>query len=136
MNSTHWLNKIMDTMYTSNTDEFYIGLSSTAPAKDGTGVTEPTGGNYGRVKVTAFTAPVDGMVKNTEALEFPRSTAVWFESTAKATYWVLFDGAGTDANVLSSGNLDEAKTIETNTVITIAAETLSITLTDYSPSST
>ncbi len=134
MNSTHWLNKIMDTMYTSNTAEFYIGLSSTAPAKDGSGVTEPTGGNYARVRVTAFTAPDNGMVKNTSALEFPRSTAVWFESTAKATYWVLFDGAGTDAKVLSSGNLDEAKTIESNTVITIAAETLSITLTDYSPS--
>lgn len=134
MNSTHWLNKIMDTMYTSNDAEFYIGLSSTAPSKDGTGVTEPSGGNYARVKVTGFTAPDNGMVKNTSALEFPRSTAVWFESTAKATYWVLFDGAETGANVLSSGNLDEAKTIESNTVITIAANTLSITLTDYSPS--
>lgn len=134
MNSTHWLNKIMDTMYTSSSAEFYIGLSSTTPAKDGTGVTEPSGGNYARVKVTAFTAPDNGMVKNTSALEFPRSTATWFESTAKAQYWVLFDGAGSSAHVLSSGNLDEAKTIESNTVITIAANTLSITLTDYSPS--
>lgn len=133
MNSTLWLNKIMDTMYTSNSAEFYIGLSSTMPEKNGTGVTEPSGGNYARVKVDAFTSPDNGMVKNVNALEFNRSTGVWFDSNNKAQYWVLFDGANSGANVLSSGNLDEAKTIESNTVITIAAETLSITLTDYVP---
>lgn len=133
MNSTYWLNKVMDTMYTSGTDTFYVGLSNTMPTAGGTGVSEPTGNNYARVLITAFTAPVNGMVKNVAAIEFPRSTGVWFEATAKANYWVLFDGAGADANVLSSGALDEAKTIESNTLITIAAETLSVTLTDYSP---
>lgn len=135
MNSTYWLNKIMDTMYTSASTEFWVGLSSTLPSQDGTGVSEPSGGNYARVQITEFTAPVDGTVKNVNALEFPRSTAVWFESDAKAQYWVLFDGSTTEATLLSSGLLDEAKTIESNTSITVAAETLSITLTDYQPTS-
>lgn len=135
MNSTYWLNKIMDTMYTSATTEFWVGLSSTMPAQDGTGVSEPTGGNYARVQIAEFTDPVDGTIKNVSALEFNRSSAVWFDSDNKARYWVLFDGSTSAATLLSSGELDEAKTIESNTSITIAAETLSITLTDYQPTS-
>lgn len=135
MNSTYWLNKIMDTMYTSAATGFWVGLSSTMPAQDGTGVSEPTGGNYARVQITEFTDPVNGTIKNVSALEFNRSSAVWFDSDNKARYWVLFDGSTADATLLSSGELDEAKTIESNTSITIAAETLSITLTDYQPTS-
>lgn len=135
MNSTYWLNKIMDTMYTSASSEFWVGLSSTMPSQDGSGVSEPTAGNYARVQIENFTAPVDGTIKNVSALEFNRSTAVWFDSDNKARYWVLFDGSNSDATLLSSGELDEAKTIESNTSITIAAETLSVTLTDYNPTS-
>lgn len=133
MNSTYWLNTIMDTMYTSNVGEFYVGLSSTLPAADGSNVSEPTGYNYARVQITDFSVPDNGVVKNVNTLEFPRSTGVWFDSDAKARYWILFDGSTSDATLLSAGELDEAKTIESNTQITIAAETLSITLTDYYP---
>ena len=131
MNSTYWLNKVMTTMYTESAGVFYLGLSSTEPAKDGSGVTEPTGNNYARVQVAEFTAPNNGVVKNVNALEFPRSTGVWFDNP-KAAYWVLFDGSGSSANLLSCGALDEPKSIESNTIVTIAANTMSITLTDYS----
>lgn len=134
MNSTYWLNKIMDTMYTSSSNEFYVGLSSTLPSRDGTGVSEPTGGNYSRVKITNFTAPENGTIKNSSVLEFNRSSATWFDSNNKARYWVLFDGNSSSSSLLSCGELDEGKTIESNTTITIAAETLSITLTDYNQS--
>lgn len=130
MNSTYWINKIMDTMYTQESN-FYVGLSSTLPNADGTNITEPNGNGYARVLVTGFSAPNNGVVKNTDALVFPKSSGVWFESTAKAKYWLLFDGNGTTANLLSSGELDEPKTVESNTVITIEAETLSVTLADY-----
>lgn len=132
MNSTFWLNKIMKTMYTDNQD-FYIGLSSTAPAADGTNVSEPAGDNYARIAVNGFTEPENGVVRNVNELVFPKSTGVWFEATDKAKYWVLFDGADASANYLSSGLLDEAKTIESNTTVTITAGTLSVTLTDYQP---
>lgn len=135
MNSTYWLNKIMNTMYTSNSGEFWVGLSSTEPLGSGANVSEPDGGAYARVRINEFSAPVNGMVKNTAAIEFPRSTSTWFESNKKARYWLLFDGSGTDAHLLSSGELDEAKTIESNTTITISANTLSVTLTDYQSAS-
>jgi 2-keto-4-pentenoate hydratase len=118
-------------MYTDNSD-FYLGLSSTLPTASGGNVTEPSKDyNYSRVLVGGFTEPDEGAVKNINALTFPKSTGVWFEPTAKAKYWVLFDGEASSAHLLSSGLLDEAKTVETNTVITIEAETLSVTLTDY-----
>lgn len=132
MNSTYWLNKVMSTMYTNGSVSFYLGLSSTKPTKDGSGITEPSGNNYSRVRIASFTAPKNGVVKNTAAIEFPSSSGVWFDSP-KAAYWVLFDGSDTSAHMLSYGELDEPKTIESNTIVTIAAETLSITLTDYSP---
>ena len=133
MNTTYWLNTIMKAMYTDNNGDFYIGLSSTMPEKDGSGATEPSGGNYARVKIESFSEPADGMVNNINELSFPRSTGVWFDSDNKARYWVLFDGSTPEAKILSAGELEEAKTIESNTQITIAAATLSVTLTDYLP---
>lgn len=130
MNSTYWLNEIMNVMYVDSAREFYLGLSSTLPNKDGSNVSEPSATSYARVKINAFTDAVDGTVYNTETLTFPKSTEVWFPSDAKAAYWVLFDGEG---SFLSAGELNEPKTIESSTTLSIEAETLGITLTDYNP---
>lgn len=135
MNTQFWVNKIMDTMYTSNAqDEFWIGLSNTMPSSvDGSGVSEPStdGTGYARQKITTFSPPDAGVVKNTEAIVFPMSLTTWFPSEKKASYWVLFDGDTSAAHVISAGALNEQKTIESDTQITIAAESLSIALTDY-----
>jgi len=131
MNSTYWINSIMSTAYTNSSGQFWLGLSSTLPVAGGTGVSEPSGGAYSRVQILAFSQPSNGMVKNTAALSFPQSTATWFDSDHKARYWVLFDGSGSGAHLLSAGLLDEARTIESNTTVTIAAESLKITLSDY-----
>lgn len=131
MNSLYWINTIMSTMYSDSTRVFYVGLSSTQPASDGSGVSEPVGNGYSRVKVASFTSPVVGRVSNTNDLEFNRSTDIWFNDNNKAAYWVLFDGEGENANVLSFGLLDEPKCVESNTVVKIAANSLSVTLSDY-----
>lgn len=133
MNSVYWINKIMNDMYTNSTSEFWVGLSSTLPAKDGSNISEPTGDDYARVRLTAFSEADDGYVHNVEDLVFAKTTSVWFPSDAKATYWVLFDGAGADAHLLSAGELLEPKTVETSSRLTLAAETLGITLLDYEP---
>lgn len=130
MNSTFWVNKIMRTMYTDSKDTFYIGLSSTLPADDGSNLKEPSSASYARVAVNGFTSPVDGTVYIPETITFPKSTEVWFPSNAKAAYWVLFDGSG---NLLSAGELNEPKTIESSTVLHFDANTVGITLTDYNP---
>lgn len=133
MNTIYWINKIMDTMYTNSTNEFWIGLSSTEPGRDGSGVTEPEGEDYQRVQLTQFTAADDGYIQNVNDLEFPKSTSVWFPAETKAAYWVLFDGAGGDAKLLASGELLTPATVEANVRVTLAATTLGITLLDYTP---
>lgn len=121
----------MSTMYpSSNATGFYLGLSSTKPTAAGGNVSEPSGNNYARVQITAFTTPANGVVKNKSAISFPQSTGIWFPATAKASYWVLFDGSGSSANVLSSGAITEPTIVWTGAVITIAKESISITLRD------
>lgn len=132
MNTTYWRNTIMTAIYGSGTGRsFYVGLSSTAPTAAGGNVTEPASANgYARVQVTAFTSPVDGVVKNSAGIVFPSSTGTWFPVSSPAAYWVMFDGAGAGAHVLSSGTLDEPTSIGSNTVVSIPAEEISILLTD------
>ena len=131
MNTTYWLNTIMENMYTNNESGFWIGLSSTRPDSDGSNVIEPSGNGYSRIEVGGFTTPDGGIVKNISAINFPISTGDWFPSNSKAAYWLLFDGSGSDANLLSWGNLDEPKTVESNTIVSIAENTLSVTLMNY-----
>lgn len=133
MNSTYWLNQIMRTMYTSP-NTFFIGLSSTQPTSDGSGVSEPSGYNYARVRVNCFSPPAGGVVYNMSDLAFPKSTGIWFDATNRAKYWVLFDNSGSSANVLASGLLDDPKIVEGNTTIIISAQTLRISLSDFQES--
>ena len=130
MNTTYWRNSIMNSTYGSGS--YYIGLSSTEPQPNGTGVTEPptSGTAYARVSVGGFSSAVDGAVHNTSAITFPESTSTWFPLNAPATHWVLFDGTGANAHVLSAGTLEEPISILQNTTISIAATKIVITLID------
>lgn len=131
MNTSYWRNKIMDDMYqASSGNQFYIGLSSSAPTDAGTNVTEPVSNGYARVQITAFTQAADGSIENTNDIVFPVSTGTWFPETRLATHWVLFDGAGANAHLLSAGTLEEPIGIWKNTTVTIAAGKVVITLTD------
>lgn len=130
MNSTYWANKIMDQIYTNGTDEFWLGLSHTMPDIYGGNVSEPTASDYGRVRVVTFSAPSNGFVYNTSVLEFPICQTEWFSSDAKAAYWVLFDGSGADANVLSAGELEAPITVDTSMAVSIAVGAFGMTLTD------
>lgn len=119
----------MSTMYSGNTStSFYIGLSSTAPAADGSGITEPTGGSYGRALIDGFTAPVNGVVRNRVLIKFPESTADWFTSENPARYYIIFDGSGVNAHVLAAGNLVPQMEIPIDSEPTIAPGVLRISL--------
>ena len=131
MNTTYWRNKVMDDMYqASSGNQFYIGLSSTTPSQAGTNVTEPTSNGYARVKINAFTRADNGSIENANDIVFPISTGTWFPATKLATHWVLFDGSGSSAHLLSAGTLEEPIGIWKNTTVTIAAGKVVITLTD------
>lgn len=91
----------------------YVGLSTTTPAADGTGVTEPVGNAYARVSVandtTHFHAapsqPGTGQRQsNLLAISFAQATGDW----GTCTYWVMYDAAAA-GNLLAFGLLTTAQ---------------------------
>ena len=68
MTSTYFLNCIMGNVFKTKLsptlpEKVYLGLSSTAPSVDGTGVTEPLdSAGYSRVELTTLGEPVNGVI--------------------------------------------------------------------------
>ena len=83
MNTTYFLNCAAGNIFNTKTSPalpktYYIGLSTSAPAINGTGVNEPsTDAGYARVKLSSLGEPVDGVVTNSQAINFNESTASW-----------------------------------------------------------
>lgn len=93
-------NSILDHFTTKTTwsartaNATWIGLSSTTPTKSGTNVTEPSGGAYARVQVTAaeFDAAASSATQNNADQNFAQATADWV-SGANLTHLVLYDAS-------------------------------------------
>ncbi len=111
-----------------NAPEWWIGLSSSAPtAAGGTGVMEPTGGGYTRVKVPAAswsiaTAFDPAVVENSVSVLFPTATASWLAGAA-LTYSVLYD-AQTAGNLLAYAALSTSASIASGDVVKYIAGAL------------
>ncbi|HEY3493630.1 MAG TPA: hypothetical protein VGK73_03045 [Polyangiaceae bacterium] len=89
----------------------WIGLSSTTPTKTGTNVTEPSGGAYARVQVTAaeFDAAASSATQNNASQDFPAATADWL-SAVNLTHLVIYD-ASTAGTFLGFKALTVAKPV-------------------------
>lgn len=129
----YWENKVLDhllgaTVYTAPAT-VYVGLSTTDPLDDGSGVTEPSGANgYSRVAVTNnpanFPAALAGIKKNGVLLTFPQNTtADW----GLLPYVFITDSA-LGGNMLASGLISPPKTIQTGDVAEFAINSLIFTL--------
>lgn len=114
------------TAYTSPTA--FIGLSSTTPAEDGTGVTEPTAGSYARVSTAAvdWNVAAAGATANANAVTFAQATADWLVG-ANLTYLVCYD-ALTVGNPLFFGLLTVAKPVLNGDTASFPAGDIDITL--------
>ena len=129
MNTTYFLNCVAGNLFQSKTTpalptEYYIGLSSTAPAIDGSGVTEPdTAMNYNRVKLSGLGEPEDGVISNTAAIYFSESTAAW----GTMTHYVIYD-AITDGNLLMYGPLDPVRNVDELVIVAAKAGSIKLTL--------
>lgn len=107
----------------------YVGLSSTAPAEDGTNITEPSGGGYARVA----TAPadwnaasgVDATVDNANVIDFGTATATW-AGGANMTHFVVFD-APTGGNPLRFGALTTPMPVFDTNPVSFPAGSLAFT---------
>lgn len=112
--------------YTSPTN--FIGLSSTTPAEDGTGVTEPTTGSYARVSTAAvdWNVASGGATSNANAITFAQASADWV-AAANLTHLVVFD-AITVGNPLYFGLLTVAKPVLSGDTASFPAGDIDITL--------
>lgn len=110
MNTTKFLNRAIDDIFESAT-QYWIGLSTTKPAVDGTNVTEPSGSGtgYARVLLANLAPAVGGVKTNTADIPFPESTARWSESPL--THYVVFDNS-TGGDLLFYGELVPQRVVE------------------------
>lgn len=133
MNTTYFLNQVMGNLFkTKETpalpSEYYIGLSSTAPNISGGNVTEPlSNSGYKRVKLENLSEPADGVITNEQAISFDESTANW----GTMTHFVIYDQLE-GGNLLMYDNLSTARNVEAATIVTIKANSLTLTLSNPS----
>lgn len=129
MTSTYFLNCIMGNVFMTKLSptlpkKVYLGLSSTAPQVDGTGVSEPlASAGYQRVELTNLGEPVNGVVSNGGEIQFDESSASW----GTITHFVLFDSP-TDGNLLMFNQLSQSRSVETATIVMVKTGSLKLTL--------
>lgn len=129
MTSTYFLNCIMGNVFKTKLSptlpaKVYLGLSSTAPNVDGTGVTEPLGSaGYSRVELTTLGEPVNGVISNNSDVSFPESSASW----GTMTHFVLYDDT-VDGNLLMFEALTQSRSVEAATIVTVKSGGLKLTL--------
>lgn len=78
----------------------YVALSTADPLDDGSGMAEPSGGNYSRVQCNAWNAAASRAAVNTNVVTFPKASASW----GLTNYFAIFD-AITSGNLLGSGSI-------------------------------
>ena len=129
MNTTYFLNCAAGNIFNTKTSpalptNYYIGLSTSAPTISGSGVTEPSiDAGYARVRLTSLSEPNDGVVTNSQAINFNESTASW----GTITHFVIYDSATVgEGNLLMYGTLSTPRSVETATIMTIKEGYLSL----------
>lgn len=106
----------------------YVALSTTAPAEDGSNVTEPVGNNYARVATAAgdwnaATLADPSLIDNSGVITFNTASGSWGTITHVALYDAVSGG-----NFLGQGVLGTSKSVATNDTPEFAAGELNITL--------
>lgn len=120
MNTRYFMNLVAGNVFRTATSPsiptaYYIGLSTTTPTITGTNVTEPSASaGYARIQLTSLSAPNNGVVTNSQAINFNESTASW----GTVTHFVIYDAA-TSGNLLMYGALSKSRNVDTTTVVTI-----------------
>ena len=109
----------------------HVGLSSTTPTVTGTNVTEPSGGAYARVSVSAAnwadaTDANPSVVANGALIEFATATANWVAG-ANLTHAVLYDAASA-GNFLGAAAITVAQPVLNGNTAKLAAGTLTFSL--------
>ncbi len=124
------LNWMKGTAFVAATTNVYVALFTTAPADDGTGYVEVSGGSYARVlmaRATAFSAITGGtaphQISNNGVLTFPTPSANWGTILAIG----IFDLVTLNAGNLLYWNTITSQSINTGVIASFAIGALVIT---------
>jgi len=97
----------------------FVGLSTTDPLEDGSGITEPEAGSYARVEteVADWSNSISGTLKNANTITFSNPTGSW----GTIAYFFLMDGSD---NLIGYGTLSSSAEIVSGDTVDFEAETL------------
>jgi len=129
LNTTYFINLVMNNLFLAKTDPelpsaYWVGLSTTAPNISGTGVLEPSAdAGYQRVEMTGLSTASNGIITNSAPISWPESTGYW----GTATHYVVFDEQ-VGGNLLFYGALEQERTVEEATVVTMRSNSLTLSL--------
>ena len=105
----------------------FVGLSSTDPTEDGSGITEVISANngYARIPTTGadWTVASDGAIANSADLSFSSANSAWGIQS-----WVFLADQGSAGNYLGSNTLTSSKDIQQGDTPKFSAPNLLITL--------
>lgn len=133
MNSTYFKNLIMDNLWKTDgaagalPSNLYIGYSMSAPAADGTNISEPASSTgYARKSLSGkLGAAIDGVVTNKEDIRMPKTT----QDQGTATHLVVFD-AERDGNFLCSSELEFSRIMQNKSMLIIEVGEFKVQLLD------
>jgi hypothetical protein len=126
--SDYWENKILDHIFGKGSytpPTIYVGLSTTDPTDDGSGLAEPSGNAYARVQTSTsdWNIASNGSLDNVGDITFAQATGNW----GTITHFTLFDAA-TAGNMLAQGSLSQPKAIGESDTARFEAGDLEISL--------
>jgi hypothetical protein len=126
-----FLLKVRGTNFTPATN-WYVALSSTTPNNDGTGITEPSGGNYARSDTTADQADwiagsTVNIIENGVTVPYATTSADWLAG-APLTWFVIYDAVSA-GNALYAGPLSTPKIVLSGTTPSFAPGAMVIPVT-------
>ncbi len=124
----YWEDKILNHIFGKaiyNPPTIYVGLSTSNPQDDVSGLTEPNSHGYARVQTDSadWNEASSGTVSNINDITYVRATGDW----GTVTYFALFD-AETGGNLLAHGQLSQAMAIGSSDTARFAAGELNISL--------
>lgn len=108
---------------------WWIGLSTTAIAIDGSGATEPSGNGYARQQVpnskSYWRYAALGVLQNSQPITFPESVASW----GTITHIFLADAA-TNGNIWYYDALTQSRQVQSLTTVYFVADSFIIQMTN------
>lgn len=124
----YWENEILDHLFGKGSytpPVIYVGLSTTDPTDDASGLAEPSGNSYARVATSGadWNTASGGTIDNANEISFPQASGSW----GTLTHFALFDAAS-GGNMLAHGSLSISKTISSGDTAKFSAGDLDVSL--------